>query len=249
MTLRHGMSISVQGAGSASGSRIHHGLRALAVVGLAALLIQIVTPKLEADQLRAAVLRVSDAPSGFSHPHLRMYTHFKARLEVATRVGGVRSRSMSACALPRSFTRYGWSGGLIEAFDVSRSPMTLELCASVFKTPTDAHAAYLDSPRATLNPLLVFHQLKRLTIHGIGDESMAVGGLAATCNCGGMRATQEYGMILRHGATVLDLAYVGPLSFISREFVHLGMKIDARLRCHVRQDAQAISILDRSLVQ
>ncbi len=37
-------------------------------------------------------------------------------------------------------------------------------------------------------------------------------------------------MILHHGTAVLDLVYVGPLSFTPTEFVRLGVKIDVRLR-------------------
>lgn len=203
-------------------------MRALAAVGLAVLTIRTGASALAADQLRGAVLRPSDAPAGFSHPHVKMYTHFRTRLEVPMRAGG--ARSSGACALPRSFARYEWRRGLIEAFDVSHPPMTLELCASLFKTPRDAHAAYVDYSRATLAPLITYDRMKRLPIRGIGDEAMAVGGPAATCNCGGMRATEEYGLVLRQGTVVVDLAYVGPSSFAPAQFVRLGYRIDSRLR-------------------
>lgn len=227
-TVRQRMGAEMLERGSVRRSYWRGGMRAMVAAGLAALMVQTVAPALAADQLRSAVLRPSDAPAGFSHPYVKMYTHFRTRLEVATRAGG--TRSTAACALPRSFSRYGWRRGLIEAFDVTGSPMTLELCASVFKTPVDAHAAYLDYLRATLTPLLTYDRMKRLPIHGIGDEAMAIGGPASTCNCGGMRATQEYGMILRLGAVVVDLAYVGPSSLAPTQFVRLGHRIDSRLR-------------------
>jgi len=201
--------------------------RWIAAIAPALLLILTATPAMASiGNIKSALLRPGDAPSGFSHPHVAMYTRFSEKMEVRTLAAG--SQTMRSCEVPRSFARQGWREGFIQAFDSTRSQTTLQMCVSLFKTARGAHAAYVYRTERQLKLLIKLGEMKQLATTQIGDESMTVGG-GDLCKCGGMTAARTYEIVFRRDNALVDLAYQGASSFTQVGFERLAVRINSNL--------------------
>lgn len=208
------------------------GGRKLGTIAAAVLAVSIALPpghtQAAVANLKSVLLRSAEVPSGFTHPQVQVYSHFVSRMEIGVSTSGMKITS--ACALPTAFARDGWMQGLIQSFDRSAATMSLQLCASRFKTAQGAHLAYRKLVGKELSLLIKTQLASRLPTSGLGDEATGITRNGIGCSCEPPAAAPHtYEIIYRHQNAVVDLTYSGPGSYSSTQFEQLVTRTNARL--------------------
>jgi hypothetical protein len=147
-------------------------------------------------------------------------------MEVVTSMSGLQSTS--DCILSAALARDGWTQGLIESFDRSKTTLSLQLCASLFKTSHGAHLAYRKIAGQEITLPVKRNLGARISLSGVGNEAAGIDRGGIHCACGSTDAS-GYEIVFRHDNAVLDLTYAGPTSLTLSQFEQLVTRTNQRL--------------------
>lgn len=179
-------------------------------------------------RLQSAALQGHDVPAGFGASHLKLFTHFASSMTISAAAGHIPMQSV--CAIPTSFKSDGWQQGMVQAFDRTNRNWTLQLCASLFRTPQGAHAAYEELVTKNLLPTIKVNLAHKLALATVGDESSALQRAGKDCVCDLKPTIRTYEVVFRHGSAVVDLTYVGSMTFSAAQFRALASGSNSRLK-------------------
>jgi hypothetical protein len=194
---------------------------AASVLLLAASLFMASPALAEVSDLRPAALTTADAPAGYTHPHLKVYSHFLRKMTIKTRnTGGLKGTSTSSCNVAKSFQADGFQSGMIEVFRTKAFLEALQLCGYLFTGDTGAHTAF-SSESARLQKQATKNGYTPLAGATVGDESI---GMTATS-----QGLSVYVIIFRHANALIEIAYIGPSTYAADQFVQAATGSNSRL--------------------
>ena len=205
-----------------------HFWRSAIAIGGAIAALNAVPASASVINVRSALIAQSDAPTGFTQSHTYTTKQFRPVLSVLIRAG--QSELSVQCTLDPSFQSFGWTQGMIEAFDHTSALAALQVCASLFRTPVGAASAYHFLLQRDVAMLVKLKIATRLTMSKIGNQSAGMVRQIKECSCSTTALLRTYVIVYRHENAVVESTYTGPARYTPDNFARLVSGQNRKLR-------------------
>jgi len=166
------------------------------------------------------VLQASEAPAGFSNPHIAVFSQYVKKLKVKTKTKGMPGLGNSSCDADASL-KAGWKQGMIESFDSSSLLLTFEVCGFPQNTVKQATAVFQTVVTSAQKSLKSTKGAKVLKLPTVGNQSLAIGDSS--------QGLALWVLIFRHDNAIVDVLYLGPATFSTAKLVQTAQLVNSRL--------------------